>query len=416
MTRVWKKKKKESYFEKLAKRQEAYEKKRAQDNEDYLLSLPQPELQSHDPTPLRVTTVVQTTRWQEAPPCESKDFKQLGNSHNELPARVGVSSLRTMSAASLAKQARSLSSSLLKEVPNPLVWKSAWDAVLHAQHDSFNVFLVFAAELQKQTDFSCHYTGLLHPRRELTPRAHVLRAMLLRGKSRHRIESVAQALTVGDISYLELGTKELRFELILNYTRDDLYEHAQNALTRLRNLTVLDLRFIEIGDATLSLWKNAILRGDWPSLKVILVGHANAERVCQLMDDVPQLWYVGYRGDRCTHKDWYTFQHDIIKEDMPDRLSKTIKCALNHPSSWLLSSLKELNDESQRGKLILEVNFAVTSWDLGELRSCPVDYVHCIRTRKSEEKCLKPLVKPEAKPLYRQVARKKRTDIANFFG
>lgn len=398
-------------------------KEREERERNYQLSLPPPPLQEHDYTPIKEAKVVQTTRWQDLPPCESADFHKHGNSHCETKQfsnDSGAPSLRQQSATCLALQARSLSAALLKEVPNATVWKSAWDAILYGQNDSPNLFLMFAAELQKHSDFPCHYNNLLHPTKTLTDRSLALRALLLRGKSRHRIESVTQTLTAGDITYLELGVKDIRNELVLNYTRDDLYEHAQNALTRLRSLTVLDLRFVDISDATLSLWKNALLRGDWPALRIVLLGHANADKVAPLMD-IPQLWYVGYRGDRLSHRNWFTCNNDVKKDEMPDRLQKAIRCAQNHPSSWILSSLKELNNDSQRGKLILEVNFSETSWDLEELRRRPADYVHCLRMRNSEKKDRKPpptTIKTEAKPVYRQVARKRRVDAAvgSFFG
>lgn len=410
-------------IEAFERRQARWAEERAERELDYQLSRPPPPLQEHDPTPIRPHKIVQITRWQDLPPCESADFLERGNSHCETKQfsnDTGAPSLRQQSATCLARQARSLNSALLKDVPNATVWKSAWDAILYGQNDSLNVFLVFATELQKHSDFPCHYTSLLHPTRTLTNRSSALRALLLRGKSRHRIESVAQALTVGDITYLELGVKDIRNELVLNYTRDDLFEHAQNALTRLKSLTVLDLRFVDISDSTLSLWKNALLRGDWPELRIVLLGHANVDKVAPLLD-IPQLWYIGYRGDRRPHRNWFTCKHNIKKEEVPDRLYKSIRCAQNHSSSWLLSSLKELNNDSQRGKLILEVNFSETSWDLEELRRRPADYVHCLRMRNSEQKVQQApptIIKTETKPVYRQVARKRRVDAAvgSFFG
>ncbi|KAG5362014.1 hypothetical protein CJU90_3487 [Yarrowia sp. C11] len=403
--------------------QERWLEKVAQRQRDYELSRPPPDLEAFDPTPVRAYKIVQTSRWQELPACESEDFQTRGNSHCETQQysnETGAPSLRQQSATCLARHAHSLTPGLLKEVPNATVWKSAWDAILYGQHDSLNVFLMFARELQKHSDFLCHYNGLLHPSRALTDRCAVLRALLLRGKRRHRIESVAQTLTVGDISYLELGIKDIRNELVLNYTRDDLFEHAQNALTRLKSLTVLDMRYVDISDATLSLWRNALIRGDWPQLKVVLLGPANADKIASLMD-IPQLWYVGYRGDRLAHRNWYTCVQGPTTSTVPERLQKTIRCAQSHPSSWLLSSLKELNNETQRGKLVLEINFSMTSWDLEELRKRPMDYVHCVRMRNGEERASRPppaAVKTEPKPLYRQVARKRGMDaaVSGFFG
>jgi hypothetical protein len=423
IARIRKKKSRHTNYYKNAEKYVRWAEEREQREREYMLSRPPPELEEYDSTPIRPYKIVKTTRWQELPPCEAEDFQKNGNSHcatQQYTNDTGAPSLRQQSATCLARQARFLTEGLLKDVRNATVWKSVWEAVLYGQNDSLSMFLVFATELQKHSDFPCHYNGLLHPTKTLTDRCASLRALLLRGKSRHRIESVAQALTVGDVSYLELGVKHIRNELILNYTRDDLYEHAQNALTRLKSLTVLDIRYVDISDATLSLWKNALVRGDWPELKVLLLGHSNADKVAPLME-IPQLWYVGYRGDRLCHRNWFTCKNDIKKDDVPDRLQKIIRCAQNHPSSWLLSSLKELNNESQRGKLILEVNFSMTSWDLEELRKRPADYVHCVRMRKSEEKALNPpstAVKTEPKPLYRQVARKRRVDaaVSGFFG
>ncbi|KAG5367233.1 hypothetical protein CJU89_1686 [Yarrowia sp. B02] len=416
---MYSRKRRRQDYDWIVKQQKRAE-EREQRQREFVLSRPAPEPESEDPNPLRPMTLVQKSRWQELLPSETDDFVSRGNSHcptQEYSNSSGAPSLRQLTATILAQQARSLSSSLLKDVPNATVWKNAWDAILYNQNDSFNVFVVFAQALQKHSDFPCHYTGLYHPTRELTDRCAVLRALLLRGKSRHRIESVAQPLTAGDITYLELGIKGLRNELILNCTRYDLFETAQNALTRLRSLTVLDLRFVEISDATLSLWKNALIRGDWPELRIVLFGHANADKIAPFME-MPQLWYVGYRGDRVAHRHWFTCRHDQKKDETPDRLQKALRCAHNHPSSWLLSSLKELNNEGQRGKLVLEVNFSMTSWSLDELRKRPADYVHCVRMRNSQAQPRKPppdAVKTEPKPLYR--ARKRRGDAAKgFFG
>lgn len=383
--RVFKKRKPLSASKKRsqAKWDKIWEKKAREDERyEQMQNPPRPEVLGSSDNLYSDASISIIKRWQGDVPADDADFRELGNSHCRsrlYDGSAGIPSLRLQCAEKLAQDAHNLSSEHLSQVPNWTVWRPVWDAILYHQRDSFALFSLFAASFHKHADFQCHYRGLLHPTKELTPRAAALRTFPLRGKNRHRMESISQELSVKDVRYLEVCLQTFGNQLVLNYTRDKLADNVLMALTRLKSLAVLDLRFIDVCESVLIFWKNTLLRGEWPQLRVVLLGHSNLDKLSYFLE-IPQLWYVGYRGDRLCHPDWYTCDQDFEKTEVSPELLKPLKCASNHSSSWLYSSLIELKNQSQRHKVILELNFCRITWSSGELMSKPSDYIHCIRT------------------------------------
>ncbi|KAG5361632.1 hypothetical protein CJU90_3024 [Yarrowia sp. C11] len=265
-------------------------------------------------------------------------------------------------------------------------WGKIWTAILEYNKDTFAVFVCFAAAFGRREKFSCHTEN------EETRPKHII-------TSHHRLQLIATAPTNQDIVYLQSvlspsqTNMNFRNHLIFSYPGSSLAPNVLPALPTLKTLAVLDLRGTALSSGALIPFLNMLKRGEWPHLRVIMVGNADGAKIKEFLN-FPQLWYVGYLPlktaplFRAPDK-WYQCTTTDIKENKRRRgyeksaiFGSVLKNAKStRPTSRLYARLKQYHGVPKvYGHVVIETCFGV-DLEVGVKagRRLSEDYVHLVR-------------------------------------